>query len=92
MTNAVAIDAMPLVIQFPMNGPQVRAARELLGMSQQDLCDACEISRPTLRDIERETGDPKRSSLTVVEVYLRGRGIRFVDEAGVVGLAPARPK
>lgn len=71
-----------------MRGPQVKAARELLGMTQEQLSVAAGVSRPTLRDIEAETGDPKRSSLEKVRAYLQGRGIRFVDDPGVIGAPP----
>jgi transcriptional regulator with XRE-family HTH domain len=71
-----------------MRGPQVRAARELLGMTQGQLSAATGVSRPTLRDIEAETGDPKRSSLEKVRAYLHRRGIRFVDDPGVIGVPP----
>jgi DNA-binding XRE family transcriptional regulator len=72
-----------------MKNRQVRAARELLGMSQVELSKAAGISRPTLQAIESETGDPKRSSLVAVETYLRSRGIRFSDEPGIIGTPPA---
>lgn len=71
-----------------MRGPQVKAARELLGMTQEQLSVAAGVSRPTMRDIEAETGDPKRSSLEKVRTYLQGRGIRFVDDPGVIGVPP----
>jgi transcriptional regulator with XRE-family HTH domain len=71
-----------------MRGHQVRAARELLGMTQDELGSACGLNRRTLRDIERGTGDPKRSSFQLVEDYLTGRGIRFVNEAGLIGISP----
>lgn len=92
MENAIAFTAASGHAPGPMRGPQVRAARELLGLSQIQLCEAAGVSRPTLRDIEAETGDPKRSSLEKVRAYLQGRGIRFVDDPGVVGLPPETGK
>lgn len=71
-----------------MRGAQIRAARELLGLSQEELAVSAKVSRPTVRDIERETGDPRRSSMLAVETYLRSRGIRFVDELGLIGAPP----
>ncbi len=68
---------------------QIRAARELLGMTQVDFAAACGINRTTLITIERDDGDPKRSTLLAVETYLRARGIRFSEEEGVIGRAPA---
>ncbi|WP_145620229.1 helix-turn-helix transcriptional regulator [Nitrospirillum bahiense] len=71
-----------------MRGQQVIAARALLGLSQDELAAAAGISRKTLVDIERGTGDPKRSSMDRVEEYLRSRGIRLVTDPGVIGLPP----
>jgi len=88
MTNLIAEDAESLVLAEVMIGRQVKAARDLLGMSQAELCAACGISRSTLVDIERETGDPRRSNLKAVEDYLRSRKIRFSEERGVIGLPP----
>ena len=68
---------------------QIKAARELLGMSQEAFAKASGISRATLAALESDGGDPKRSTLQAVEMYLWGRGIRFVDEEGVIGRAPA---
>ena len=88
MKISVASERVEAVSPHVMKGHQVRAARELLGMSQDELASACGISRPTLRDIERGTGDPKRSRVDAVEGYLTGRGIRFTNEIGVIGLSP----
>lgn len=88
MENAVAFAATAGHAPGPMRGPQARAAREMLGMSQAEVCETVGVSRPTLRDIENGTGDPKRSSLEKVRAYYVGRGIRFTDEPGVIGLPP----
>lgn len=71
-----------------MTGPQCRAARELLGMTQRQLCEACDLSVPTVRNIEREAGDPKVSSFKTIEEFFRGRGIHFVERSGMIGLSP----
>lgn len=69
-----------------MRGPQVRAARELLGMSQQDLAARADMSVSTVRDIENGTGDPRRSSIEAIEDFLISQGIRFVQTPGVIGM------
>lgn len=74
-----------------MEGRQIRAARAMLGLNQGDLCEAAGISRATLIDLEKETGDPRRSSLDAVEQAFRARGITFTDDGKTVGvLAPKR--
>ena len=69
-----------------MEGRQIRAARALLGWSQADLCAAANISRPTLNDLENETGDPRRSSMTAVESAFRKHGVIFIDDGASVGV------
>lgn len=69
-----------------MRGRQVRAARILLGISQQELADACGVNTSTIGNIENETGDPRRSSIYQVEDYLISRGVRFVSDPLVVGM------
>ena len=65
-----------------ITGSQIRAARALLGWSQAKLCEAAEISRATLNDIENDTRDPRKSSLTTVWRALKAAGIEFIDENG----------
>lgn len=68
------------------------AARALLGWSQHDLCKAAGISRSTLIDIERETGDPRRSSIAAVKSALTAAGIVLIvtDDQGSGGVKLAR--
>ncbi len=87
-----------VLIPAAMRGEQVKAARALLDMSQQDLAEACGVHVATLRDIENETGDPRRSSINQVEDYLISIGVRFISDPLVIGMpvrqstkkAPAR--
>lgn len=72
-----------------MKGCQVVAARGLLGLSQSQLAAAAGVSVPTMRDIESEKGDPRRSNLDKVREYLESRGIRFSSDEGVVGYPPS---
>jgi DNA-binding XRE family transcriptional regulator len=69
-----------------MEGRQIRAARAMLGLSQGDLCEAAGISRATLIDLEKETGDPRRSSLEAVEEAFRKKGVIFTDDGKTVGV------
>jgi len=69
-----------------MDGRQIRAARALLGWNQADLCKAAGISRPTLNDLENETGDPRRSSIAAVEDAFRDHGVLFTDDGTTVGV------
>ncbi len=77
-------------IPADMRGRQARAARILLGMSQQELAEACGVNTSTIGHIENETGDPRRSSIYQVEDYLISRGVRFVSDPLVVGMPTAK--
>lgn len=65
-----------------------RAARALLGMSQEDLARAASVGRRALLGYEGEGGtDTTRASTAkLVESALRERGIVFLDLDGRVGL------
>lgn len=55
---------------------QCRAARGLLGWTQEDLADRAELSRSTVRDFEGGRHGLQRASAAQV--------VRVLDEAGVV--------
>lgn len=69
-----------------MEGRQIKAARALLGWSQGDLCGRAKISRATLNDLENETGDPRKSSMTAVEDAFRKHAVVFMDDGSTVGV------
>ena len=69
-----------------MEGRQIKAARAMLGMTQQDLCDEANISRATLNDLENDTGDPRRSSATAVEEAFRARGVVFSHSTDTISV------
>lgn len=64
---------------------QIRAARELLGLSQMDLAAATKICVRTIGLIEAGRGNPKLSSMTAILSFFEGCGVTFVDTPGVVG-------
>lgn len=69
---------------------QIKAARDLLGMTQQELCDAAGVPLITLRRIE---GRPDHTGLVAAETVARVRsaleaqGVQFL-EAGQVAVGP----
>jgi len=75
-----------LYMLLPMTGAQVRAARAFLGWNQTQLCRAAGISRQTLNDIERNTGDPRRSSLNAVQNAFAQHGVHFTETEETVGV------
>lgn len=58
-----------------ITGPQIRAARALLGMHQLELCRRAGVSRTTLHEFEAGKSDPALSTV--------GRLVRALEEAGV---------
>lgn len=68
--------------------PQMKAARAMLGYSQQELADKAGISVATLNNIERGAQrDPKLSTMSAIRRALELGGIEFTDESmGGVGV------
>ena len=56
---------------------QIKAARALLGWSQQDLADRAIVALNTVRRIEADQGDPRVSSLGRIQSALEAAGIEF---------------
>jgi transcriptional regulator with XRE-family HTH domain len=57
---------------------QIRAARALLGWSQQELADKAIVSVNAVNRLERELVDTKMSTLTAVEKALQKAGVEFI--------------
>jgi predicted transcriptional regulator len=76
-TQKMEIVRPPMAPYHPrvVTGPQIRAARSLIGMHQAELCRRAGISRTTLHEFEAGKSDP---SLSTVE-----RLVRALEEAGV---------
>lgn len=75
---------------------QLRAARALLGWSQQDLADMAIVSLNAVTRLERAEVDPRMSTVTALERALRKAGVEFLGEGpnwgeGVRLAKPAGP-
>jgi predicted transcriptional regulator len=68
---------LPLVIAM-ISPRQIRAARALLGWSQQELADKAIISLNALTRLERGRVDSRVSTLDAVERALRKAGVEFL--------------
>ena len=68
--------------------PQIKAARAMLGLSQQELASKSGISVATLNNIERGAQtDPKLSTLSAIRRALEAGGVEFTDETmGGIGV------
>ncbi|HSK40146.1 MAG TPA: helix-turn-helix domain-containing protein [Arenibaculum sp.] len=56
---------------------QIKAARALLGWSQQDLADKAILAFNTVRRIEAGQNDPRKSSMDRIHTTLAAAGIEF---------------
>lgn len=63
---------------------QIRAARALLGWSQQELADKAIVSLNALVRLENARVDPRASTVNAIETTLRKAGIEFLgtDQRG----------
>lgn len=61
---------------------QCRAARALIGWTQQDLALAAGIGKVTVRQFEIGNAEPRQATLTVMKMALEAAGVEFIDENG----------
>jgi len=66
---------------------QCRAARGLLGWTQQALADRARVGTVAINQLENETSQPRRATLDVIRRAFEAAGVDFIDEnGGGVGL------
>lgn len=64
---------------------QIRAARALLGWSQQDLADQAILSINAVKRLENGQSDPRLSTITAVQTALEAGGVEFLAATGDKG-------
>jgi len=62
-----------------LTSAQCRAARGLLGWSQQHLADAAGVGVATVRLFEAGKGEQRRSTLTVIRQAFEAAGVDFTN-------------
>ncbi len=62
---------------------QIKAARALLGWSQEALARAADLSLPAINNIERGLTSPRKETLNAIENALNSAGVDFIDISGV---------
>jgi transcriptional regulator with XRE-family HTH domain len=70
------------VTDAPITPDQCRAARAILGISQEQLCQMAGISRAPLADFEKGKTKPYPRTLAALRQTLKGAGVVFVDPNG----------
>lgn len=58
---------------------QIRAARSLIGWTQEQLATAAGLSLAVVNNVEREATDPRRSTLEKIQRALEGGGVEFLS-------------
>jgi transcriptional regulator with XRE-family HTH domain len=61
---------------------QCRAARALIGWSQQELASQAGVGIMTVHQLEKDGSQPRRATLEVVERALESAGVEFIEENG----------
>ena len=61
---------------------QCRAARGLLGWSQQKLADEAGVGIMTVHQLERDGSQPRRATQAAVQRALELAGVEFIEENG----------
>jgi transcriptional regulator with XRE-family HTH domain len=61
---------------------QCRAARGLLGWTQQALADRAGIGTVAINQLENEVSQPRRATLDVIRRAFEAGGVEFIDENG----------
>jgi transcriptional regulator with XRE-family HTH domain len=72
-----------MVTFFPMiTAAQCRAARGLLGWSQQELARQAGVGIVTVHQLEAGRGEPRRATVDVVRRAFEAAGVIFIEENG----------
>jgi predicted transcriptional regulator len=61
---------------------QCRAARGLVGWSQQELAKNAGVGTVVIHQLESGTSQPRRATLDVVRRAFEAAGVEFIDENG----------
>lgn len=61
---------------------QCRAARALVGWSQEELESASKVARKTIADFERDVRAPYPRTLAAIRTALEAAGVEFIAENG----------
>jgi transcriptional regulator with XRE-family HTH domain len=64
-------------------GPQIRAARLLLGWSQFELSRQSGVSEASIQRIEKGLIEPRETTRAAIRTALINAGIEFADSVGV---------
>ena len=69
-------------IKIAITPAQVRAARALVGMSQDQLVAASGVAKRTLARLELSEGETRGATLAAIRAALEAAGVEFIAENG----------
>ncbi len=76
-----------------MTPSQCRAARGLLGLSQEEVAKAASVGLSTLKNFEAGKSAPMQNNLQAIQRALEAAGVQFIPEnGGGAGVRLAKPK
>lgn len=71
------------IVRFmKITGAQCRAARALIGISQDDLAEMSGVSRRTIANFETAEREPIAATLSALTNSLKTGGVEFIPENG----------
>ncbi|GCD65307.1 transcriptional regulator Xre [Acetobacter pasteurianus NBRC 3279] len=74
--------------KISVSAAQVKAARALIGLSQDDLAALSGIPKRTIVRFELEEGTPRKSTVEAIKTTLENKGVRFISKGcGGPGIA-----
>lgn len=76
------MDARKKVIINDIIPAQIRAARALVGLTQDDLASASGLPKRTIARIEQAEVAPRQSTLAAIRAALEAAGVEFIAENG----------
>jgi transcriptional regulator with XRE-family HTH domain len=76
------MQARPNVTVDAIQAPQLRAARGLLGWSQERLATASGVPKRTIARLELAETAPQRRTSAAIRAALEAAGVEFIDENG----------
>lgn len=84
MGNSISTSKVTKQSTSALPGNVIRAARALLGWSQDALAEASDVTKKTIADIERGvTTNPQSRTAKALREALEAAGIEFLDNNGV---------
>jgi transcriptional regulator with XRE-family HTH domain len=70
------------IFTFMVTPSQCRAARGLLGWSQQELAEHARVGIVTVHQLETGISQPRHATLEVIQRAFEAAGVDFIDENG----------